>query len=121
MTSTRFVLRLMIGSIGDRTISRAFRADHSTAASAELRNRDKARRSWLKRACYSSASLFKALYKAADSAVRAFGPTVDESTNAAQAARSRIIPVCRSALLELTLLERIQSCRCQGGLESVAD
>lgn len=108
MTSTRFVMRLMIGSIGDRTVSRAFRADSAGVESADL-DKDSLRSSSLKRACSSAVSLFKAFYKAGDTVVRAFGPAVDESTMSRQTARSRISPVCRSALLELTLLDGVQS------------
>jgi|SRR5579872_2337483 len=79
MTSTRFVMRLMIGSIGDRTIPRAFRVEGRLAETADVRDQVTLRRSWLTRVCSWAASHIVALYRAADAVVRAFGPPFDES------------------------------------------
>ena len=59
MTSTRFVMRLMIGSIGDRTVSRALRIESGVAESADVRGQVTLRRSWLKRACSSTAAFLR--------------------------------------------------------------
>ncbi len=100
MTSTRFVMRLMIGSIGDRTVSPAFRIEKSAVESAESCGPVALRRSWLKRISRWAARSARNLYRAADTIMRAFGPQVADSKWSSQTKRPTITGVCRPALLE---------------------